>query len=312
MDSFTITSDDMELYAEKLAARIIQSGHEKYILCAIPRGGVPVAYAIRHKLSKLGIFSAVHTTAEPPPPLTGATVLVDDIAVTGFALDAAAVQIEATPVLEAVIVAKPSMRGRVIYAVDVDQDVWVEFSWEAKEQGGKPLDAVIRLIEYLGDDPTRDGLLKTPERFLEFLDEQRIGEPYEATVFKSDITDLQVENNIPFSSLCEHHILPYFGTASVGYIPNGNLLGLSKLVRILADHGRGLTMQEVVTAQTAAAIENAAGTPDVAVITTAQHSCMIVRGVKAHGTTTTSSAMLGKFKAVPALRAEFIALAGIS
>ena len=107
-------------------------------------------------------------------------------------------------------------------------------------------------------------------------------------------------------------MLPYFGTASVGYIPNGELLGLSKLVRITADHCRGLTMQEVMTAQVASEVQNAANTQDVAVVTTAQHTCMIVRGVKAYGSSMSSSAMLGKFRDFPALRAEFMTLAGIS
>ncbi len=279
----------------------------------IPRGGLMVAVMMeaayrKYRKDETLVFSA----DDVPSTYAENVVLCDDVLTTGKTMSEAAQRFD-TILAGAVLVSKNFGSPATLTALRaIESGEWVEFPWEAREQGGKPLDAVTRLIEYAGDDPTRDGLLETPERVLKYLDEQRIGEPYEATAFKSDITDLQVEKGIPFGSMCEHHMLPFFGTALVGYIPNGKLLGLSKLVRITADHCRGFTMQEVMTAQVASAVQEAAGTPDVAVITTAQHTCMIVRGVKAPGSSMSSAAMLGKFRDAPALRAEFMALAGIS
>lgn len=306
----TVTCTEVEVWAEIVAGKLEALDHSSYLLAGIPRGGIPAAYAIGKYLTKP---YRVVSTEDDLSAVTGTLILVDDIYFSGKSMDAAFAK-HAHAVTFAVLALK-TMAHYVtgVFGVEVPLNSWVQFPWETKDEDlGKPEDAVIRLIEYLGDDPTRDGLLETPRRFLKFLDEQRIGETYEATTFKSDITDLQVENGIPFGALCEHHILPYFGKASVGYIPSGKLLGLSKLVRITAEQCQGLTMQEVMTAQVASAVQNAAGTEDVAVITTAQHTCMLIRGVKAYGASMSSSAMLGKFRDFPALRAEFMALAGIS
>ena len=297
-----------------VAGRIMARGANAFVLVGIPRGGIPAAYAIAQYMRPDTVVTSIDDNLSRYSGSSEKLVLVDDITTTGQTIEDALKKMpDPLDTLAAVLLCKnPGEDDAALYAENVAQDDWVEFPWESREHGGKPLDAVVRLLEYVGDDPTREGLLKTPERFLKFLDEQRIGEAYEATTFKSDITDLQVENNVPFGSLCEHHMLPYFGTASIGYIPNGKLLGLSKLVRITADHCRGLTMQEVMTAQVGSAIQEAVDTEDVAVITTAQHTCMIIRGVKVPGATMTSSAMLGKFRDAPALRAEFMTLAGMN
>lgn len=307
----TVTCTEVDVWAEIVAGKLEALDHSSYVLAGIPRGGIPAAYAISSFIAKP---CRVVSTEDDLSGATGSLILIDDVRFSGKSLEAAFAK-HGHAVAAAVLVSKTDAGDSSggVFGVEVPTGTWMQFPWETKDEDlGKPEDAVTRLIEYLGDDPTRDGLLETPRRFLKFLDEQRIGETYEATTFKSDITDLQVENGIPFGSLCEHHMLTYFGRASVGYIPNGKLLGLSKLVRITAEQCQGLTMQEVMTAQVASAVQNAAGTEDVAVITTAQHTCMLIRGVKAYGASMSSSAMLGKFRDSPALRAEFMALAGIS
>jgi len=237
-------------------------------------------------------------------------VLVDDVRMTGRTMAEAASLLAPNVLAKAVLVHK-GRASDILSGLEVAAGEWVTFPWETREAGGIPLDAVERLIEYAGDDPTRLGLKDTPARVLRFLDEIREN-PYQPMAFESSIGDLQVTGNIPFAGLCEHHLQSYWGTAAIGYIPNGKLIGLSKASRALASAASGLTMQEEVTARAAKLISQDADTPDVAVVTTAQHSCMIARGVKAIGSYSVSSAMLGKFRVSPALRAEFMALAKVA
>jgi len=193
-----------------------------------------------------------------------------------------------------------------------DYSSWVTFPWEkADPDQGRPEDAVRRLIEYVGADPTTPELVETPRRVLKFLDElrERADGDFEATAFEIDHQDLVVVRTIPLYSLCPHHLLPFFGTAHVGYIPaRGRVLGLSKLARAVAKESAGLRTQEALTAAVADSIKQSAQTEDVAVVTKAVHSCMIMRGVKAFGSETITSSMLGEFRAQPALRAEFLSL----
>lgn len=172
--------------------------------------------------------------------------------------------------------------------------------------------AVRELITYLGEDPDRDELRDTPRRVVDFYDELRNGpELFTATTFPSHgFGDLVVVRDIPLFSLCEHHILPWFGRATVGYIPNGRLLGLSKLPRIVYEIQSRLTTQERVTHEVAEAVAAATSSDAVAVTTIAVHSCITVRGVKAHGSSTVASAMFGQFRTNTALRQEFLQLIG--
>jgi GTP cyclohydrolase IA len=176
----------------------------------------------------------------------------------------------------------------------------------------RAMDAVRELISYLGDDPERDELRDTPRRVVDFYDELRTGpDPFTATTFPSHgFGDLVVVRDIPLFSLCEHHMLPWFGRATVGYIPNGRLLGLSKLPRIVYEIQSHLTTQESVTHQVAEAVTAATHSDAVAVTTIAVHSCVTVRGAKAHGSSTVASAMFGQFRTNMALRSEFLQLIG--
>ena len=176
---------------------------------------------------------------------------------------------------------------------------------------GRPEDAVARLIEYIGDNPLRGAVQETPKRVLDYYDELRTqaADPVRVTTFPTDNEDLIVIRDIPVFGLCEHHMLPYYGVAHVGYIPHGQVIGMSKVPRLIAKMAAGLTIQERLTGDVAKVIQDATGSTNVGVVISAVHTCMVMRGAKAVGSETVTSAMHGLFRESVALRAEFLALA---
>jgi GTP cyclohydrolase I len=163
--------------------------------------------------------------------------------------------------------------------------------------------AVRTLIAWAGDDPTREGLLDTPKRVVKAYEElfggyrQKPGEAL-ARVFKDveGYADMVLVRDIPFNSHCEHHMLPFFGKAHVGYYPRGGAVGLSKLARIVEMFSRRLQTQEAMTAQIVAAIDKGLRPRGVAVMIEAEHSCMATRGVKIHGSSTVTTQFTGLFQ----------------
>ena len=164
------------------------------------------------------------------------------------------------------------------------------------------------LLVAIGEDPDREGLLDTPRRvaraWAEFLDSA----PVEATSFAEPCDEMVVLRGIPFYSFCEHHLLPFTGEAHIAYIPNGRVVGLSKLARLLDTAARALQIQERLTNQVADAIQEATGARGVAVILEAEHTCMTLRGVRKPGALTVTSALRGVFHDNAAARAEAMAL----
>lgn len=162
-------------------------------------------------------------------------------------------------------------------------------------------DNVRQILEALGEDPDRDGLLKTPKRvqhMLEYLTEGnkiRLEDVVNDALFESENNEMVIVKDISFYSLCEHHLIPFFGKCHVGYIPNGKVIGLSKIPRIVDMFARRLQVQENLTAQIAQAVKEATGSNDVSVVMEARHMCMEMRGVKQQGATTVTSKMLGTF-----------------
>lgn len=187
---------------------------------------------------------------------------------------------------------------------------WYVFPWET-ETG--PEDAVLRLLEYIGEDPKREGLAQTPRRVVRALKEMTSGvdedpRAYLATSFTSTADEMVVVRDIPFSSLCEHHLLPFHGTATVGYLPRGKVFGLSKIPRMVQAFGRRLQLQENFTHQIAEAMMLSTANPGgVGVIVRAVHTCMTARGVRSPGEMRTS-ALLGSMR--DGGREEFLRLAG--
>jgi GTP cyclohydrolase I len=167
--------------------------------------------------------------------------------------------------------------------------------------------AVTTLLTALGHDPTRVGLRETPERVARFYTEQCAGPPPALTTFPSEgMDEMVVLGALPFYALCEHHLLPFFGTATIGYVPNGTLVGLSKIPRLLRYAARGVQTQERITQTVADLLATGLHPRGVGVVLHARHLCMEMRGVKLAGGQTTTSALLGVFLDDGRCRREFL------
>lgn len=171
-----------------------------------------------------------------------------------------------------------------------------------------------RILSDLGEDPTREGLLKTPERAahsLRFLTQgytQNLDELLNNAVFTSDNDEMVLVKNIELYSLCEHHLLPFIGKCHIAYLPTGKVLGLSKLARIVDYFARRLQIQENLTKQIAECILSVTAASGVGVIIEAQHLCMMMRGVEKQNSMMTTSMMLGAFRRNLSTRQEFLKL----
>ncbi|MCM2397641.1 GTP cyclohydrolase I FolE [Rhizobium sp. S95] len=175
--------------------------------------------------------------------------------------------------------------------------------------------AVRTLLRWVGDDPNREGLLDTPKRVVKAYRELFAG--YDAdiddvlgTTFEevASYNDIVLVRDIPFFSHCEHHMLPVIGKAHVAYLPDGRVLGLSKIARVVEVYGRRLQTQEAMTAQIANAIEETLRPQGVAVFIEAEHMCMAMRGVQKSGSTTLTTTFTGRFKDNATEQARFMSM----
>lgn len=192
---------------------------------------------------------------------------------------------------------------------------WLEFPWERFNEERPAEDSAARLIESLGIDLNTDGMKETPDRLVRALREMTSGyksdpEAILSKRFEADYDEMVVVRDIEFYSLCEHHLLPFHGTATVGYIPHGKVVGLSKLGRLVECFARRLQLQERMTEQIATAIEEHLAPLGVGCVVRAHHLCMAMRGAKCPAEMVTSS-LSGLMKEEAAVRAEFMSLAGV-
>ncbi|MGO6738929.1 GTP cyclohydrolase I FolE [Rhizobium ruizarguesonis] len=176
-------------------------------------------------------------------------------------------------------------------------------------------EAIRVLLRWAGDDPTREGLLETPARVVksyrelfagyDMAAEDVLGRTFEEV---AGYDDMVLVKDIPFYSHCEHHMVPIIGKAHVAYMPDGRVLGLSKIARVVEIYGRRLQTQETMTAQIARAIDDTLHPRGVAVLIEAEHLCMAMRGVQKQGSTTLTTTFTGTFKTEPADQARFMTM----
>lgn len=180
----------------------------------------------------------------------------------------------------------------------------------------KMAESVFTILHEIGEDTARQGLLKTPERVAKaysYLTQGYSQDPaaiLEGAIFDEDYSEMVLVKNIELYSLCEHHMLPFFGKAHVAYIPNGKIVGLSKIPRVVDVYARRLQVQERLTIEIRDCIQKTLNPLGVAVVIEAQHLCMQMRGVSKQNSVTTSSAFSGEFLHNSKTREEFITLVG--
>ena len=257
----------------------------------VPRGGIFAAMAIK---------SRFHLTMVDSPE--DADIIIDDLIDSGLTRDRYVDQYR-KPFF--VLIDKPYE----------DLTSFINFPWEVAANDQGPLDNVRRILQYIGEDQNREGLIETPARVVKTLDHLYSGykqDPKDVMkVFEDggeDYDEMVLLKDIEFFSTCEHHMQPFFGKAHIAYIPNKKVLGISKLARLLEVFARRLQIQERLTSQVADALMEHLQPLGVAVVIEAKHFCMIARGVQKQNSVMTTSVLRGAFKDDATARAEFISM----
>src|SRR5690348_6856341 len=191
-------------------------------------------------------------------------------------------------------------------------DIEGSIRWQGDDEGAQAVETAVRqILREIGEDPERQGLQRTPERVHRMYQELTAGYHVDAdrlvndAIFDVDYSEMVLVKDIPFYSLCEHHLLPFFGTAAVAYIPRGHVVGLSKIPRVVEMYARRLQVQERLTQQIADFLNDRLAPQGVGVVVEANHLCAVMRGIRKPGTVMTTSAVLGLFRSRDRTRAEF-------
>ena len=284
-----------KIFEDILAGHVITNGR---IVCAypVPNGGIPAALTIQGAFEK--IQDRKMMIVEDP---SEADIVLDDI------LDSGATRKKFDQFPFYTLVDKQS-------GPDKDKG-WFVFPWERAIKDEGPEDNIRRILQYIGEDPNREGLLDTPKRVAKSYKELFGGykeNPEDLlTVFADGACDEQVIlRNIEFVSFCEHHMLPFIGTATVAYIPDGKVIGVSKLVRLLEVFTRRLQIQERLCQQVTEALQEHLQPKGAACIISAKHLCMVCRGVRKQQSEMITSSLTGVYRTDPTSRSELMSLVG--
>lgn len=298
MEKTIVFWNDFKRYSSDLAQSILTSGIKYDAIYGIPRGGIAVAVELSNLLN-LPLIS------EPRKN----TLVVDDIVDNGMTI------LNYKEFDTASLFVKEKSSVVPTYYVNKIADEWVVFPWEVtKENKDEGIENnIIRILEYIGEDPSREGLLETPKRVAKAYGEWFSGynknpEDIMKTFTSSNNDQIVVVSNIDFYSYCEHHLAPFYGQAHIGYIPDGKVLGVSKFSRLIDIYARRLQVQENLTAQIADAIMKYLKPQGVGVIVEGIHLCMRSRGVQKQNSIMTTSVMLGAFREKEGVRQEFLKL----
>ncbi|KAK9466736.1 hypothetical protein V1512DRAFT_263302 [Lipomyces arxii] len=263
--------------------------------------------------SSSGVSLLQTTRTNPTSPLAGAKPSGQHLAYTHPHLNSAA----------SAKISRPASPYTLNPPIDFDGLSWPSIGTRERLEStpeetvlkiGRIADAVRVILTEIGEDPSREGLLSTPERYAKAIMfftrgyEQNIRSVINRAVFEEDHDEMVIVKDIPVFSLCEHHMVPFTGTMSIGYIPNSRVLGLSKLARIAEMFARRLQVQERLTKQVALAVWEILRPQGVAVVMEASHMCMVMRGVQKPGSSTVTSCMLGRFREAQKTREEFFSL----
>lgn len=264
----------------------IQPDHYKAV-CGVPRGGVPVSLVIGAKLNlpQVGVDEACARERE--------VLVCDDI------IDSGATRSKFPNNDFIVIHARENMVNQVTAFASTVGSQWVVYPWESSKING-PEDAVIRLLQFIGEDPTRQGLVETPRRFIKAYNYMFSGYKKDPTeVVKTfdcvEYDQIVLLKDIEMYSTCEHHMLPFFGKAHIAYVPNGKVIGVSKLARLLDIFCRRLQIQERIGTQITTTLMEQLEPLGAACIIEATHLCMRMRGVEKQNSVMTTSSLKGVF-----------------
>ena len=298
-----ITMKEVQEAAASLASKLPRS--EALILYGVPRGGVAAVLALAMQMDN----AVVSDNPEH------ADVIVDDIIDLGTTAKRYRDQGKQFVALFSKTDEGEPTEFKVGFALGRGE--YVQFPWEASDSGSNDEDLVRRMLQRIGEDPNREGLLETPKRVLKAWDFWFKGyKENPADLMKvfedgaEEADEMVIVKDIDIFSHCEHHIAPIIGKCHIAYIPNKRIIGISKLARLAEVFARRLQVQERLTNQIASAIQEHLEPLAVGVIIEAQHTCMTSRGIQKVGTATVTSALRGCFKDEPSARAEFMRLCG--
>jgi GTP cyclohydrolase I len=292
-----LTWSDISLEVDRLVARWADAQHIEKVY-GVPQGGAPIAVMASER--------AGWHLVDRPDEIDDRTLVVDDLVDTGRTLSAYEANDRDT------LYRKPYSPADI--APDATLvDTWLAFPWE--RDAGDPTDAVVRILQHIGEDPTREGLIDTPKRVIKAMSEMTVGYHTDIETILGvqfdvgEVSGTVVLSDIPFTSLCEHHMLPFTGTATVGYVPGLKVVGLSKLARLVDAHAKRLQVQERLTEDIATDLHHHLEPAGVGVVIHAHHQCMSCRGVGKPGATMTTNSLRGIIADDPTRRAEFMSIA---